>query len=120
MSKLGMALTLFAAILTTAANLCLRKAFEHPLVGTEGIRRIASLLGDAAFVAGSLLYGLAMLVWIKVVSMEQVGIAYPVVVGLTFILLMLGAALFVNEPISLKKIAGTLLILAGITIVARS
>lgn len=120
MSKFGMVLTVVAALLTATANICLRKGLEQSLTNTEGLWRIASLLGNFTFVAGNLLYGFAMLTWLKILSIEPVGIAYPVLVGLTFVLLMPGAALFAHEPISLRTIAGTMLILAGITIVARS
>lgn len=120
MSKFGIILTVVAALMTTAANLCLRKAFgQLSASSAAGIQRFA-FLGDITFLAGILLYGLAMLPWLKVVSIEPVGNAYPVLVGLTFVLLMIGAALFVNEPISVRKIVGTVIIVTGITIVARS
>jgi multidrug transporter EmrE-like cation transporter len=120
MSNFGIVLTVLAALMTTAANLCLRKGLAQSSKSMVGIQRLISLLNDSVFVVGILLYGLAMLPWLKVVSMEPVASAYPVLVGLTFVLLLIGAALFINEPISLKKIIGTFLILAGITIVARS
>lgn len=119
MSKFGMALTLIAALLTAGGNICLQKGLEQSLKTTDGFQLIASLLSDITFIAGSLFYVLAMLTWLKILSIEPVGIAYPILVGLTFVLLIPGAAFFANEPISLKTIVGTVLILVGITIVAR-
>lgn len=120
MTKVGIVLTVIAAFMTTAANLCLRKGFAQSSGSNTGMQRLLFLLGDITFVLGIVLYASAMLFWFKVVSMEPVSIAYPVLVGLTFVLLMIGAAVFVNEPISIHKITGTFLILVGITIVART
>lgn len=119
MTRFSLFLTVVAAGMTAAANLFLRKRLAQAPDSASGIQRLINLLFDASFVVGILLYGMAMILWLKVVSAEPVGTAYPILVGLTFVMLMLGGIIFINEPLSFKKIAGTILIIAGITIVAQ-
>ncbi len=121
MSKFGLLLTVLAALMTAAANLCLQKGVRQSVQFTEGVFwNFISLFGSVSFVVGGLLYVLSMLAWLKILAMEPVGLAYPVLVGISFVLLIPGAAIFAHEPISLKVIFGIILILAGITVVARA
>lgn|GEM_PF-645931 len=121
MTRFGIVLTVIAAAMTAAANLVLRKSLAQTANNGSDIQCLMKLLlFDASFVVGILLYGMAMILWLKVVSMQPVGTAYPILVGLTFVMLLLGAVFFINEPLTFKKIAGTILIIAGITIVAQA
>lgn len=120
MSNFGLVLTALAALMTAVANIFLQQGVRQSLQFTDGtFWNFASLFSNASFWVGGLLYGLSLLTWLKILAMEPIGIAYPILIGLTFALLMCGAAFFAHESISLKTIVGTLIILAGITIVAR-
>ena len=120
MTRFGIILTVVAAGITATANLFLRKGLTQVPESGTGMQRLIYLLGDGFFVVGILLYGVAMLPWLKVVSTEPLGSAYPFVVGLTFVMLLFGVVFFFNEPLSFKKIAGAILIVVGITIVAQA
>jgi multidrug transporter EmrE-like cation transporter len=58
-------------------------------------------------------------VWLYVLSQLEVSKAYPFV-GLGFVLTMLFAYLFLNEPITALKLTGTLLIVSGVVLVSLS
>lgn len=56
----------------------------------------------------------AMVTWVYVLGRHHISHAYPVFVGLGFLNITLIAWLYFKEEISLQRLAGTLLILAGI------
>ena len=120
MSNFGLTLTALAALMTAAANLLLQQGVKQSSQFANGaFWNLMPLFSNVSFWAGGILYGLSLLTWLKILALEPIGAAYPILIGLTFALLMSGAAFLAHEPISLKTIVGTLIILAGITIVAR-
>jgi drug/metabolite transporter (DMT)-like permease len=89
--------------------------------GGEGAQ--VGLLAKAALnpwvLGGLTLYFLSTLVWLAVLSREPVSKAYPFV-GLGFIMTMLLGWLVLHESLSPTKVAGTLLVVAGVALIARS
>ncbi|WP_448382592.1 hypothetical protein [Desulfosoma sp.] len=69
---------------------------------------------------GVVLYGMASVVWFKVIATENLSTSYPLVVAMTFLLVSSGCALWFREVISLQKIVGMVLILLGIIVVSSS
>jgi len=55
-----------------------------------------------------------------VLSVAEVSTSYPVLVGLTFVMVSVGAVLWFRESISLLKVVGMAVILAGIVLVTRA
>ncbi len=111
------------AVLTALANLLLR----HGLLKSGGLavqpgQWLAgwmSTLLQPAFLSGIILYALAAIVWFYALSVTEVSTGYPVLVGLTFVLVTLGAVGVFREPAAPLKIAGIVTILAGILLVTR-
>lgn len=111
------------ALLTALANLLLR----HGLLKSGGISASSghwlsgwlATLTQPAFLGGVVLYGLAAVVWFYALSITEVSTGYPVLVGLTFVLVSLGAAGLFHESLVPAKLAGMVLILAGILLVSR-
>jgi len=60
---------------------------------------------------------IAMALWVYILGRHQISHAYPIFVGLGFINISLVSWLFLHEEINRTRLAGTLLILAGIIIV---
>ena len=119
----GVLLLVFTtAVLTGGANLLMR----HGLVQAGGLH----LSGDGAsgvalrlarqwtFDAGLIGYVLSTIVWFKVLSIAEVSTTYPILVGFTFSLVTLGAVIWFRELITAVKIAGLVLILLGIVLIA--
>lgn len=111
------------ALLTVFANLMMRYGLLHAggmiLEGGLGAL-IARLVRQPTFVLGVILYGVAALVWFRVLSIAEVSTSYPILVSLTFVMVTIGAVLVFKETITTLKIAGIAIILAGILLVARS
>lgn len=62
-----------------------------------------------------LLLGLAMLVWLRVLQIVPVGVAYPML-SLNFIFVTLAARWIWHETLSLRHALGVILIVAGVAV----
>lgn len=69
-------------------------------------------------IGGLSLYFLSAVVWLLVLAKVELSFAYPFV-GLGFIVTMLMGWWFMNDALGVQRIAGTLLIAAGVVLVAR-
>ena len=119
-SKLGLLLILLSAALTAAANLLLRRGvLSSDMITAPSARAWLDLLREPAFLLGGALYGLAAVVWFRVLAIEQITTSYPILIGLTFVLVSSGAVLVFRESISATKLVGMCVILAGVALVSR-
>lgn len=115
-------LIVLAAGMTVAGNLMMREgvvragglSLQMATLGAE----LLKMMHQPLLVVGVLLYGLASLVWFRIISTENLNSSYPILVSLTFLFVTAGATLFFHEPLTLQKIIGLLIILSGIVVVA--
>lgn len=123
LSLYGWLMTFIVALITTAANLMLRKGIEHaggftfdnlPTLFAGFIR----LLSQPVFTIGFVLYFCAALLWFRVIATEPLSIAYPVLVSITFVLVTYAASVFLQEPVTLRTLSGILLVALGITLIS--
>ncbi len=63
---------------------------------------------------------LASLIWLYVVARLPLVVAFPIYIGVTFCLVMIGGWLFLSENINLMRLVSISLILSGIIIGVRS
>ena len=117
---------IFTAILGTVALSALAqvalKLGTGPLKSTAGNSAAEMVLAVAAspFIwIGLAIYGASVLGWIWVLSKTDVSVAYPFV-GLGFVLTAVMGAVFLHENVSPLRIAGTLLVIFGCVLIARS
>jgi multidrug transporter EmrE-like cation transporter len=80
---------------------------------------VGGLIQSPMILVGLGLYGIGALLWLFVLGRAPLSLAYPFV-GMGFILTMLAGAFWLNESVSIARIAGTLLIATGCVLVARS
>jgi multidrug transporter EmrE-like cation transporter len=124
MSTRGLVLLLLACICSVSGNLLLRASvlggggFSLSSGGIVG--QLLKFVYDPKFSIGFILYGLATLLWFAVISVVPLSTCYPVLVSITFVLVTFGSAFFFGESISLQKLIGIAVILAGIVAVSRS
>jgi multidrug transporter EmrE-like cation transporter len=88
----------------------------------RGLNRLDTILVIASsnhVILGLLIYGVGAILWLLVLANLDVSFAYPFV-GLGFILTMLFGSLFLGEPFGAMRITGTLFVVVGIVLVARS
>lgn len=80
-----------------------------------------SWIGPGALVlSGAGMYVLGFLLWLVILSREPLTVAYPIAVGLTMVFSAVLAVVVLREQISWTMALGALLVLAGITLLARS
>jgi multidrug transporter EmrE-like cation transporter len=122
MSPRGLYLVTLAALTTVAANLLMRGGVLRSgglKLSTETLLpQLFALVTQPMFAAGAFLYGVSAIIWFSVISTEPLSTSYPVLVGMTFVMVTTGSVLFFAERVSAAKGAGILIILAGIWIVA--
>jgi multidrug transporter EmrE-like cation transporter len=63
-------------------------------------------------------YGVNFLSFTKLLSKQHLSVAYPIVVGCSFVATTLGGALLFGESITLRGAMGWAAILAGVTVLA--
>ena len=68
---------------------------------------------------GLIIYGTSLIAWLWVLSKIDVSVAYPFV-GLSFVLTAVMGAVFFHENVSPLRMAGTLLVICGCVLIARS
>lgn len=124
MTPVTMALILGSVALSAIAQICLKHGMSDPRI-LELIRagdRMAIVLGLSfqPFVIGGLaLYGAGAVAWLFVLAKLDVSMAYPFV-GLGFILTMLLGMFVLGEQLTLARVAGTLLVVGGVVLIART
>ena len=118
-----LALIVVAVGLSALAQVALKHGMAQPAVqaalgGGQGPVAVAlAIAGSPGVLAGLTAYGMSAILWLFVLARVDLSVAYAFV-SLGFLLVMaLGAALF-GEPLTGRKLLGTLLVGGGIWLVA--
>lgn len=117
-------LLVVSVLFNVVANVLLKKG----VVSFGGISskssELVSGLSRAAFnpyiIFGLALYGLSFLIWLRVLSFNDLSKSYPIFATCVFILTTAGSVAFLNEHVSAARILGIAIMLFGIFIVSRS
>ena len=109
MRMVGLGLVFLTAACTAVGNLLMRRGVLHSGVfSTPGLsvqKHTMALGREPLFVIGVVLYGVAAVVWLRVMATEQLSTSYPIVVAITFFLVTIGALLMFQENLSFQKLA---------------
>lgn len=123
MSKILLTLILLSVLMSSAAQLVLKTGMSDPRVAeglSSGVAPAVVAVGTNLWVLGGLaIYFCSALVWLLVLSRVQVSLAYPFV-GLGFVVTMLLGWWLHGDTLNTARVAGTLLIVAGVVLLARS
>jgi drug/metabolite transporter (DMT)-like permease len=98
------------AVVSGSGVLVLR--FAMPQILDKSIGFTWALAGWAGL--GVLLYGGSFLLWLYILSRNPVSFAYPIAVGVTLAVTVLGAYFFLGEKITPLQIAGVLVMLVAV------
>lgn len=80
---------------------------------------LLSLITNSYLILGIVCYVLGMIIWMIILSKFEVSLVYPMV-SISYIFTALLAYFAFNEPLTLNKIVGILVICLGVYIVTRS
>ena len=87
--------------------------------GAGVLGTLLAMLGNGYVMLGLAMYATSAVVWLLVLARLDVSVAYPFV-GLGFVLTMLFGYLFFGEQVGLARIAGTVLVVAGVVLISRT
>lgn len=71
-------------------------------------------------ICGIVLYAFSFIIWLRVLTFNDLSRAYPIFATIVFMLTTLGSMIFLKENISVVRVIGMAIMLVGIFIVARS
>ncbi|PKG92999.1 hypothetical protein CXF95_29005 [Paraglaciecola sp. MB-3u-78] len=116
-------LIIISIFLSVSAQILLKNGMSSQSVtqalSSGPIDSILSIVTNISVISGLSAYVASVGFWLIVLSRMDVSKAYPFV-GLGFILTMLFAYVFLNEPITLMKLVGTSFVFIGIILVSMS
>lgn len=122
MNIISITLILFSVSLSVLAQILLKQGMSNPTVHDSFnlgvVSGITAVLTNIFVLGGLFSYVSSAAIWLGVLAKVDVSKAYPFV-GLGFIGTMLFAYWFLNEPLTINKTAGTLLILVGVFLVSK-
>ncbi|MBI3558773.1 hypothetical protein HY085_00080 [Candidatus Gottesmanbacteria bacterium] len=78
-----------------------------------------SLITNWRIIVGFAFYGLSSILYLKLLSALEVTKVYPALVAYMFIMLLLLGTIFLKESLTLTKVAGIIIIIAGIFLSSR-
>lgn len=105
--------------ITMKAGMSGRNIQQHYLSDHSVLGTLQGALTNGYVMSGLMLYGVSALSWLYVLAGTDVSKAYPFV-GLGFIFTMLLGWIALDESISGGRIVGTLLVVSGVILVART
>lgn len=117
-------LILFSVALSAGAQIVLKTGMSSPavqaaLAGGNRIEALVSIATSWGVVLGLAMYGFGAILWLFVLARIDVSKAYPFV-GLGFILTMAMGYFLLAEPVGAMRLLGTVLVAAGVYLVAAS
>jgi len=92
---------------------------QSALGGGFGLETVLTVAQSPGVIGGLALYGASVAGLLAVLAQIDVSRAYPFV-GLGFLVTMSFGYLFLGEPLNLQKVLGTLLVTAGVYLVANA
>lgn len=122
MDRVGLIVTILCSVaLNAAAQILLRFGARSGLQTVDGWTPTAALevLLRPGIIGGLGCYAISVLVWIYVLSRAEASFAYPFL-GLGFLVVSFAAWQLLGEPLTAHRIAGTLLVSAGVFVLATS
>ena len=80
---------------------------------------IVPIFSNLYIILGLLMYGLGTIFWLIALSQKDLSYVYPFI-ALTFIIVLLLSKFLLHENVGIYRIAGTLIIVAGLIIVVNT
>ncbi|MFZ5648392.1 MAG: DMT family transporter [Bacillota bacterium] len=113
---------LTAIVFNAGANIMIKAAMKKsPILPEQGdlLNAFAQAVKNPCLIGGVALFGLALAAYSIVLSKINLSVAYPIMTGAGFLLVFLVSGLYFRESITAVHIFGSVLILAGLWILAR-
>lgn len=107
---------IFAAIGQVSWKLGMNQAGQ---LATINLTTLSTVLLNPYVLLGFAMYGLSTIFWLIALSKKDLSFVYPFI-SLTYILVLALSNLVLKESIGINKLAGTIIIMVGLIIIAKS
>ncbi|MDO9224748.1 MAG: hypothetical protein Q8M09_03915 [Pseudomonadota bacterium] len=106
------------ALLVTYSQIMVkwRSSTVEQLASTGFSQQIIKLLSDPVIMSAYVSALAASFAWLYVITKLPLVVAFPIYIGVTFAMVMLGGWLFLSETLTVTKLAAVLLIFGGIVL----
>ncbi|AJP57258.1 hypothetical protein UC34_10070 [Pandoraea vervacti] len=104
------------ALLVAYSQIMIKFRAAGVVAGDTLTSKLAVMLRDPLIVSAYGAAFLASIAWMVIVTRLPLAVAFPIYIGVTFVMVIIGAHWFLGEQISLATVTAASLILAGITI----
>ena len=94
------------------------KAGALPVSLSEKVHFLIALILNPWIISAMAAGFAALICWLAAMTKFELSYAYPFM-SLAFVLVLILSALFLNEPITMPKVGGVLLVMAGIVVASR-
>lgn len=117
----GFLIVLVSVSLSAIAQVCFKYGVSGVSLASDShlIEKAWNLFTTPFVFLGLFLYGIGTVLWLFALKQIDLSLAYPFV-GLSFIMVFLFGVFLLDEPFNLNRLMGTLIIIAGIILLARS
>lgn len=89
-----------------------------PAIGTVPFIEVAGALLNKWFFLGILGYALSLPAFMLLLTRQKISIVYPIVTGLTFVIISLVSVFYLKESLNATQIVGIFVIFLGLTMLA--
>ncbi len=118
MKSIALALALFCVMLSSAAQLAMKRGMTAPAAAAADVgSTYTQALTSPLVWLGLMLYGASAVLWLWVLSRLDVSVTYPLV-SLGFVVTLVLGVLWLGEPFSWMRVAGCTLIVTGVSLLA--
>lgn len=113
-----------AILFNGGANILIKLGMNSFPQGHDESLSVFQLIGWAIqnpyLVGGVVSYALALVAYAYGLSKLELSVAYPIMVGMSYVLVLAASWLFLGETFNLTKAAGVLLVFAGLVLLVTS
>lgn len=121
--KLILGLVLVSILLNSLGQLLFKSGMNQIGLFAFSPSNLWQLTGKVAtnlnLISGLLIYFLSTAVWFLVLSRADISFVYPLI-SISYLITAIGACVFLHEAVSLTRLLGILIIIAGVIVVCRS
>lgn len=119
MGNIQWVILVFAIVFNAAANIFIKMGMNGMnILGGGVLQGICKIILNIHVIIGGLCFGIALLLYSVVLSKMDLSLAYPIMTGSGFIIVLLASLMLFGEPFLLNRLFGIILIIAGISVVA--
>ena len=113
-----------SVLINVTANILLKKGvISFGGLSADRSQLISGIIRAAVnpfIIVGLMLYATSFIIWLRVLSFNDLSKSYPIFASMVFLLTTIGSVRFLNESVSAARIVGIIIMLIGIFVVAKS